>query len=64
MFASDQEQQRRWRELRDDTKRKQAESRRRREEQIRAEIEAFEALKAEHAAAVEALKIKRGAANG
>ncbi|SFY30379.1 hypothetical protein [Azotobacter vinelandii] len=62
MILPDQEQQRRWRALRDETKRKQAESRRRRAEQIRAEIESLEALKAEHAAAVEALMKKEARA--
>lgn len=61
MILPDQEQQRRWRELRDETKRKQAEARRQRAEKRRAEIEAFEVLKAEHLAAVEALKAKKEA---
>ncbi|QQE90457.1 hypothetical protein [Azotobacter chroococcum] len=62
MMLPDQEQQRRWRELRDETKRKQAEMRRKRAEQLRAEIEAFEAMKAEHAAAIEALMKKEARA--
>lgn len=62
MILPNQEQQRRWRELRNQTKRKQAESRRRRAEQIRPQIEAFEARKAEHMAAVEAPKEKEARA--
>ena len=45
-------------QLREQAKRRYAGERRRRAEQIRAQIEAFEARKAEHIAAVEALMKK------
>ncbi|WP_349573094.1 hypothetical protein [Azotobacter salinestris] len=45
-------------QLRERAKRRYAGERRRRAEQIRAQIEAFEAMKAEHAAAIEALQKK------